>query len=86
MSNFASVTLSPQRIESLEQGIIKEAHACRKVAAWRQLGPLREAQHHQHEAANSLLRIIGQQCVPKEGGRHSLGDCAVLRATLTYSR
>jgi hypothetical protein len=76
MSNFPSEILSSQRIEALEQGIIKEAHAGRKEAAWRQLQPLRKAQDHQHEAANSLLRIISQQCVPKEGAADVLLEIA----------
>ena len=36
----------------------------------------RKAQHHQREAANSLLRIIGQQCVPKEGAAEVLLEIA----------
>jgi tetratricopeptide (TPR) repeat protein len=76
MSNFPSEILSFQRIESLEQGIIKEAHAGRKEAAWQQLQPLRKAQPHQREAANSLLRIVGQQCVPKESAADVLLEIA----------
>jgi hypothetical protein len=67
MSNFPSEILSSERIESIEQAITEEACAGQKEAAWRHLQPLRKAQHHQQEAASSLLRIIGQQCVPKAG-------------------
>jgi hypothetical protein len=67
MSNFPTEILSAERIEALEQEIIKEAEAGRKEAAWNKLQPLRIAQHHQREAANSLLRIVGGQCLPREG-------------------
>jgi tetratricopeptide (TPR) repeat protein len=76
MSNFPGEILSCERIEALEQEIIKEAHAGRKEAAWRQLQPLRKALDHQHEAANSLLRIISQQCVPKENAADVLLEIA----------
>jgi hypothetical protein len=66
MSTFPAEILSSERIESIEHDIIKEAEAGWKDAAWQKLQPLRQAQHHQHEAADSLLRIIGQGCLPIE--------------------
>src|SRR5205814_1049287 len=61
MSNFPTEILSSERIASLEQDVIEEAEAGRKDGAWQKLQPLRQAQQHQYEATNSLLRIIGQR-------------------------
>jgi tetratricopeptide (TPR) repeat protein len=66
MSNFPTEIFSSERIRSLEHDVIKEAEPGWTEAAWQKLQPLRQAQHHQHEAANSLLRIIGQRCLPIE--------------------
>jgi tetratricopeptide (TPR) repeat protein len=66
MSSFPTEILSSERIESIEHDVIKEAEAGWTDAAWQKLRPLRQAQHHQHEAANSLLRIIGQRYLPIE--------------------
>jgi tetratricopeptide (TPR) repeat protein len=66
MFTFPAEILSSERIESIEHDVIKEAEAGSKDAAWQKLQPLRQAQHHQYEAANSLLRIIGQGCLPIE--------------------
>jgi tetratricopeptide (TPR) repeat protein len=66
MSSFPTEILSSERIESIEHDVIKEAQAGWTDAAWQKLHPLRQAQHHQHEAANSLLRIIGQRYLPIE--------------------
>jgi tetratricopeptide (TPR) repeat protein len=76
MSDFLSKILSPGEIKSLEHEIIKEAQAGRKEAAWHKLQPLRKTQHHQHEAAKSLLRIIYQQCLPVEGAVDLLSEIA----------
>src|SRR5206468_2537181 len=67
MSSFPTEILSSERIESIEHDVIKEAEAGWNDGAWQKLQPLRQAQqHHQHEAANSLLRIIAQCCLPIE--------------------
>lgn len=76
MSDFLSKILSPGEIESLEHEIIEEAQAGRKEAAWHKLQPLRKTQHHQHEAAQSLLRIICQRCLPMEGAVDVLSEIA----------
>jgi hypothetical protein len=76
MSHFPSEILSPERIESLEREIIEEAQAGRNETAWQTLQPLRKAQHHQHDAANSLLRIVRQQCVPKDNAPDILLEIA----------
>src|SRR5262245_50500174 len=76
MSNFPTEILSFERIESIEHDVIKEAEAGWKDGVWQKLQPLRQAQHHQHEAANSLLRIIGQRCLPIEGAADVLLEIA----------
>ena len=76
MSDFLSRNLSPGEIESLEHEIIEEAQAGRKEAAWHKLQPLRKTQHHQHDAAKSLLRIIYQQCLPTEGAVDLISEIA----------
>jgi tetratricopeptide (TPR) repeat protein len=66
MSSFPTEILSSEQIEAIERDVIKEVEARRKDAASKKLQPLRQAQHHQHEAATSLLRLIGQCCLPIE--------------------
>jgi tetratricopeptide (TPR) repeat protein len=63
MSTFPTEILSSERIASLEQDIVEDAEAGRTDGPWQKLQPLRQAQHHQQEAAISLLRII-DQCRP----------------------
>src|SRR5712671_5608494 len=67
MPDFPIKILSPDEIESLEREIIEEAQAGSKEVAWHKVQPLRKAQHHQREAAISLLRILDHQCLPIEG-------------------
>src|SRR5262249_15822378 len=76
MSNFPTEFLSSERIESIEHDVIKEAEAGWNDAAWQKLQPLRRAQHQQPEAADSLLRIIGQSCLPIEGAADILLEIA----------
>lgn len=76
MSTLPAEILSSERIESIEHDVIKEAEAGLQDAAWQTLQPLRQAQHHQHEAANSLLRIVGQGCLPMEGAADVLLEIA----------
>ncbi len=76
MSGFLSKILSADEIKSLEREITKEAEAGREEAAWQKLQQLRKAQHHQHEAAESLLRIIDQQCLPLEGAADVVSEIA----------
>jgi len=76
MSSFPTEILSDERIEALEQEIIKEAEAGRKETAWNKLQPLRKSQNHQREAANSLLRIVGGGCLPREGAADILLEIA----------
>ena len=66
MSNFPTKILSSERIETLEQEVVKEAEAGRKETAWSKLQPLRKSQHHQREAAGSLLRIVSGRWLPSE--------------------
>ena len=74
MSDFLSKILSPGEIESLEHDIIEEAQAGREETAWQKVQPLRKAQHHQHEAAQSLLRIVSRECLPAEGAADVLSE------------
>jgi hypothetical protein len=76
MFDFPRKVLSPSEIESLEHEVIKEAQAGSTETAWHKLQPLRKAQHHQHEAAMSLLRIIGQQCLPMDRAVDVLSEIA----------
>ena len=76
MSDFLSKVLSPGEITSLEQEIIEEAQAGRKETAVRKLQPLRNVQHHQCEAAQSLLRIIDQRCLPMDSAGEVLAEIA----------
>src|SRR6266702_4240934 len=76
MPSFPTEILSSEQIESLEHDIIEDAEAGRKDGAWQQMQPLGQAQHHQHEAANSLLRIIGQRCLPIEAAADVLLEIA----------
>src|SRR5262245_57718376 len=75
-SNFPTEILSSERIETLEQEVIEEADAGRSQTAWNKVQPLRKSQHHQREAAISLLRIIDQQCMPREGAADVLLEIA----------
>jgi tetratricopeptide (TPR) repeat protein len=76
MSSFPTEILSSERIESIEHDVIEEAQAGWTDAARQKLYPLRQAKHHQHEAANSLLRIIGQRYLPIEEAADVLLDIA----------
>jgi hypothetical protein len=76
MSNFPIEILSSERIASLERDIIEGAEAGRKDGAWQKLQPLRQAQHHQYEATNSLLRIVGQRCLSIDGAADVLLEIA----------
>ena len=76
MSNVPFEILSPERIAALEDDIVEDAEAGRKDSAWQKLQPLRQAQHHQHEAAYSLLRIVGQRCLPIDGAADVLFEVA----------
>jgi tetratricopeptide (TPR) repeat protein len=76
MSSFPTEILPSERIASLEQNIIEEAEAGRTDGAWQKLQPLRQAQHHQPEAAASLLRIIGQCGLPTDGAADVLLEIA----------
>jgi hypothetical protein len=76
MSSFPAEILSSERIESIEYDAIREAEAGRQEGAWQKLQPLRQAQQHQREAANSLLRIVGRPCLPIEGAADLLLEIA----------
>jgi tetratricopeptide (TPR) repeat protein len=76
MSVFLGKILSPGEIQSLESEVIKQAQAGSTETAWQELQPLRKAQHHQHEAVESLLRIIDQQCLPMDGAADVLSEIA----------
>jgi hypothetical protein len=58
MSGFVSRILSADEIKALEDGAMEAARAGQPAAAWEKLQPLRRVQHHQRDAARSLLRII----------------------------
>jgi hypothetical protein len=76
MPDFLSKILSPDEIKSVEREIIAEAQAGRQEAAWHTLQPLRKAQHRQHEAAWSLLRLIHRRCLPRERAAEVAADIA----------
>lgn len=76
MSGFPSKILTPDEIESLEEEILDDAEAGREEAVWDRLQPLRHAQHHQKEAAESLLRIIERQGLPWTGAAEVLSEIA----------
>jgi hypothetical protein len=76
MPDFPTRILSRDEIKSLEHDIMAEAQAGRPDDAWRQVQPLRKAQHHQHEAAWSLLRIIHRHCLPRERAADVAADIA----------
>jgi len=76
MSDFITKILSPGEIQSLEDEAIEEALAGRQEAAWRKLQPLRKVQHHQPEAAKSLLRVINQTCLRVPGAADALSEIA----------
>jgi hypothetical protein len=67
MSGFPTEILSSERIASIEHDVIREAEAGRKDSAWQRLQPLRPAQRHQQEAAISLLKIVDQCGLPRDG-------------------
>src|ERR1700674_2181875 len=76
MFDFPGKTLSPGKITSLEQEVIKAAQAGSNETAWRKLQPLRTAQRRQHEAVMSLLRIIDQRCLPMDRAIELLSEIA----------
>lgn len=76
MSNFLSRILSPREIESLEHEVIEAARAGSKETAWQKLQSLRNAQHHQRDAAKSLLQIICRKCIPTEGAVELVSEIA----------
>lgn len=76
MFDFPGKTLSPGKITSLEQEVIKAAQAGSNETAWRKLQLLRTAQRHQHEAVMSLLRIIDQRCLPMDRAIELLSEIA----------
>jgi len=76
MSSFPTEILSSDRIAALEQEVIQEAEAGHKETAWNKAQPLRKSQHHQREAASALLRIVDQQCLPREGAADILLEIA----------
>lgn len=74
MSDTLSKILSPNEIASLEDEVVEEARAGRVETAWHKVQPLRKVQHHQREAAQSLLRIINQECLAAEGAAEVLSE------------
>jgi tetratricopeptide (TPR) repeat protein len=76
MSNFPTEMLSSDRVAALEQEVIQEAEAGRNETAWSKLQPLRRSQHHQREAAISLLRIVDRRCLPRESAADILLEIA----------
>ena len=76
MPDFPSEILSSDEIAALEHEFIQEAQAGRTAAAWHKLQPLRNAQHHQHEAAMSLLRIVHQRRLPMEQAADVVSEVA----------
>ena len=76
MSDFISKILSPGEIQSLEDEAIEEALAGRQEAAWHKLQSLRKVQHHQPEAAKSLLRVVNHTCLRVPGAADALSEIA----------
>ena len=74
MSDVLSKILSPDEIEALELDVVEEARAGRVETAWHKVQPLRKAQRHQREAAQSLVRIINRECLPAEGAAEVLSE------------
>ena len=76
MPGFPSRILSPEEIDALEQEVVEDAEAGREENAWDKLQSLRAAQHHQKEAAESLLRIVERQCLPREEAAEMVSEIA----------
>jgi tetratricopeptide (TPR) repeat protein len=76
MSNYPSAVLSSDEIEALERDITAEAQAGRKQMAWDKLQPLRKVQHRQPEAVLALLRVVYEQCLPREAAIDVLSEVA----------
>ena len=76
MSNYPSAVLSSDEIEALERDITAEAQAGRKQMAWDKLQPLRKVQHRQPDAVLALLRVVYEQCLPREAAIDVLSEVA----------
>ena len=76
MSANLSPVLSSDEIKSLEQDIISAAEADGHEAAWQKAQNLRQAQSHQPDAAQALLRIIDEQCLPRQAAVDVLTEIA----------
>jgi len=76
MSSVPTEIFSSDRITALEQEVIEEAEAGRNETAWNKSQLLRRSQHHQREAAISLLRIVDRGCLPREGAADVLLEIA----------
>jgi tetratricopeptide (TPR) repeat protein len=76
MSDVPSKVLSLDEIESIARSVIKEAQAGAAETAWLTLQPLRKAQRHQDEAAEALLQIVDERCLPRERGLEILSGIA----------
>jgi hypothetical protein len=76
MSKFLSRMLSPSEIEALVHDVLEAARTGHKNIAWDKVQPLRQAQHHQRDAAKALLHIICQDSLPVEGAIDVVSEVA----------
>ncbi len=84
MPGFLSKLLSSgtpeSEIETLERRVLREAQSGQPEVVWQSLLPLREAQRHQQEAAQALLRIVREDCLTRERALELLSEIAEFHA------
>jgi hypothetical protein len=76
MAGVLKRMLSSAEISSVMHDVVEEARAGSKEAAWQKACPLLQVQHHQREAAMSLLEIVDRQCLPRESAVAALSEIA----------
>ncbi len=76
MPFLPSQTLSAEEIESLEDEIVEDSRAGRDEAVREKVQRLRNAQHHQKDAAASLLLVVDRQCLSREAAAEVLSEIA----------
>lgn len=76
MSAFPSRILSTDEIKSLEQQAVDQAEAGSHEAAWHTAQALRNAQHHQEEAAQSLIRLMCGEHLPADDAADLVSEVA----------
>ena len=76
MSAFPSQVLTPDEIKSLEQRVLEQADAGSRASAWHTAQALRNAEHHQAEAAQALIRLICGEYLPADGAADIVSEVA----------